>query len=145
MSDGGKWVCGMSLYEALPAEKPCVIYSFGVQTESSFGKFPAWLNDHLKEQSANALITEDEMLARTHCEVWAYNFSVVDFGKQLNASYRDRAHFKPVGIGGDTDLSTDPPFYSIQDLMKQNGHDYMSVHHPCHTTTSKKASKDRQH
>lgn len=38
MGDGGKWVCGMSLYEAIPKEKPCVIYSFGVQTESSFGK-----------------------------------------------------------------------------------------------------------
>jgi hypothetical protein len=38
MGDGGKWVCGMSLYEAMPAEKSCVIYSFGVQTESSFGK-----------------------------------------------------------------------------------------------------------
>lgn len=38
MGDGGKWVCGMSLYEDIPTEKPCVIYSFGVQTESSFGK-----------------------------------------------------------------------------------------------------------
>lgn len=40
MGDGGKWVCGMSLYESIPGEKPCVIYSFGVQTESSFGKLP---------------------------------------------------------------------------------------------------------
>ena len=39
MGDGGKWVCGMSLYENIPVEKPCVIYSFGVQTESSFGKY----------------------------------------------------------------------------------------------------------
>jgi hypothetical protein len=38
MGDGGKWVCGMSVYEAIPEEKPCVIYSFGVQTESTFGK-----------------------------------------------------------------------------------------------------------
>jgi Methyltransferase domain len=38
MGDGGKWVCGMSLYEAIPAEKPCIIYSFGVQFESSFGR-----------------------------------------------------------------------------------------------------------
>lgn len=41
MGDGGKWVCGMSLYEAIPAEKPCIIYSFGVQFESSFGKLSA--------------------------------------------------------------------------------------------------------
>ncbi|OBT84894.1 hypothetical protein VE02_06567 [Pseudogymnoascus sp. 03VT05] len=38
MGDGGKWVCGMSKYEELPATRPCVIYSFGVQTESSYGK-----------------------------------------------------------------------------------------------------------
>lgn len=38
MGHGGKWVCGMLLYEAIPVEKPCVIYSFGVQTETSFGK-----------------------------------------------------------------------------------------------------------
>ena len=38
MGDGGKWVCGMSLYEDIPAEKPCIMYSFGVQTESSFGE-----------------------------------------------------------------------------------------------------------
>lgn len=38
MGDGGKWVCGMSIYEKLPATRPCVIYSFGVQTESSYGK-----------------------------------------------------------------------------------------------------------
>ena len=36
MGDGGKWVCGMSRYEQL-APKKCIVYSFGVQTESSFG------------------------------------------------------------------------------------------------------------
>jgi hypothetical protein len=65
------------------------------------------------------------MLTRTHCEIWGYDFSVVEFGKQLNASHRDRAHFKQAGISGETDLTKEPPFYSIQDLMKQNGHDYM--------------------
>jgi hypothetical protein len=68
---------------------------------------------------------EDEMLTRTHCEIWGYDFSVVEFGKQLNASHRDRAHFEQVGISGETDLTKEPPFYSIQDLMKKNGHDYM--------------------
>lgn len=37
LGDGGKWVCGMTRYEALPAERRCVVYSFGVQYESSFG------------------------------------------------------------------------------------------------------------
>jgi hypothetical protein len=35
MGDGGKWVCGMSQYEK--NKKPCVLYSFGVTNETSFG------------------------------------------------------------------------------------------------------------
>lgn len=38
MGDGGKWVCGMSRYEK--KSRPCVVYSFGVQNESSFGNIP---------------------------------------------------------------------------------------------------------
>lgn len=104
MGDGGKWVCGMSKFVASSKVKPCVIYSFGVRDESSF---------------------ENEMLSRTDCEVWAYDFSVVDFGEQLESSNRARAKFMQVGIAGKTDKSRDPPFYSIADLMKMNGHDYM--------------------
>lgn len=37
MGDGGKWVCGLSRYITNQV-KPCVIYSFGVYHESSFGK-----------------------------------------------------------------------------------------------------------
>lgn len=106
LGDGGKWVCGMSKYEQLPASRPCVVYSFGVQTESSY---------------------EDETIERTHCEVWAYDFSVTDFGKQLTPEHKMRAHFMKAGIDGKTDKTQDPPFYTIQDLMKMNGHDYMYV------------------
>lgn len=44
MGDGGKWVCGMSRYENYPKNRECIIYSFGVRDESSFGKYLAqWL------------------------------------------------------------------------------------------------------
>ncbi len=46
MGDGGKWVCGMSRYEALSRKRPCTLYSFGVRDESSF---------------------ENELLSRTDC------------------------------------------------------------------------------
>lgn len=65
------------------------------------------------------------MLSRTPCYVWAYDFSVVDFGEQLEASNRARAQFLQVGIAGKTDLNATPPFYSIRDLMEMNGHQYM--------------------
>lgn len=104
MGDGGKWVCGLSRIIESSHSRPCVIYSFGVRDESSF---------------------ENEMLSRTACQVWAYDFSVVDFGVQLEPSNRDRARFMQAGISGKTDTTKEPPFYSIADLMKMNGHDYM--------------------
>lgn len=107
LGDGGKWVCGMSKYEALPARKPCVVYSFGIQFESSF---------------------EEAFLKRTHCEIWGYDYSVSNFGKQLNNSdYEARAHFTQAGIGGATNLKKSPPFYSIQDLMALNRHQHIDV------------------
>ncbi|TKW51081.1 hypothetical protein CTA1_2050 [Colletotrichum tanaceti] len=104
MGDGGKWVCGMSRYEDYPKDRECVIYSFGVCDESSF---------------------EQEMLSRTKCAVWAYDFSVVDFGKQVDSKHRDRAYFKQVGVTGTTNTTQNPPYYSIADLMEMNGHDYV--------------------
>lgn len=66
------------------------------------------------------------MLSRAkNCTVWAYDFSVVDFGKQLSSSNRDRAHFLQAGIAGKTDKSKNPPFYSIAELMRMNNHEYM--------------------
>lgn len=67
------------------------------------------------------------MLSRTNCVVWAYDFSVVDFGEQLEPGNRARAHFLQAGISGKTDKTKTPPFYSIADLMKMNGHEYMYV------------------
>lgn len=96
----------MSRIEASAKVKPCVIYSMGVRDESSF---------------------ENEMLKRTNCEVWAYDFSVVDFGVQLEPGNRARAHFFQAGIAGKTDKTKDPPFYSISDLMKMNGHTYIDI------------------
>ncbi|KXJ88515.1 methyltransferase domain-domain-containing protein [Microdochium bolleyi] len=115
LGDGGKWICGLELLEELPAPKtpespsPCVVYSFGINTESSF---------------------EDALLSRTKgCEIWGYDFSVNDFGPQLNrsADYVSRAHFNKAGIAGVTDTKKKPPFYSIQDLLKKNGHDHIDV------------------
>lgn len=58
LSDGGKWICGMSLYEEKPRAK-CVIYSFGINYETRF---------------------EGEMLQRTDCEIYAYDASVSGVG-----------------------------------------------------------------
>ncbi|KAK1996485.1 hypothetical protein LX36DRAFT_580241 [Colletotrichum falcatum] len=106
LGDGGKWVCGMSRYVNFPTNRECIIYSFGVRDESSF---------------------ENEMLSRTKCRVWAYDFSVVDFGEQLQPSNRDRASFLQAGVTGNTNTTSQPHYYSISDLMDMNGHEYIDI------------------
>ncbi|EFQ36360.1 hypothetical protein CGRA01v4_12212 [Colletotrichum graminicola] len=103
LGDGGKWVCGMSQCEDYAKDRECVMYSFGVRDESSF---------------------EQEMPSRTDCVVWVYDFSVKDFGSQVDSKHHDQAHFKQIGIAGTTDTTL---FYSIADLMEMNGHDYIDI------------------
>ena len=109
LGDGGKWTCGMSRYEVSSKKTPCVVYSFGVQNESSF---------------------EEEVLKRTNCDVFGLDFSVDEFSpqvQQLPRDMRERAHFLRAGISGESDMKANPPFYSIQDLMEVYGHDYVDV------------------
>ncbi|KAL0940038.1 uncharacterized protein CTRU02_206648 [Colletotrichum truncatum] len=106
LGDGGKWVCGMSCYSTASKARPIIIYSLGVGQESSF---------------------ENEMLSRTNCEIWGFDMSVDDWGDQLDESNRGRAHFLKAGAAGQTDTSSNPPYYSVQDAMKKNGHDYVDI------------------
>ncbi|CAG8972101.1 hypothetical protein HYALB_00011233 [Hymenoscyphus albidus] len=117
LGDGGKWVCGMSLYENRPAPpvskagkrtKPgTVIYSFGVNGDSSF---------------------EAEMLARVpSAEIFAYDYTVASFGPQIAGSDSSRAYFKQVGLDRMDVLDRTPPFMSLQSLMKNNSHTYMDI------------------
>ncbi|KAI9718054.1 MAG: hypothetical protein M1812_004312 [Candelaria pacifica] len=122
LGDGGKWVCGMSKYEeragqTLEAQQPnfkpkkndnaTIIYSFGVNDESTF---------------------EEEMLERLpNAELFAFDFSVNDFGPQLLPNSRPRAHFMKVGLGAKDEPSKTPPFYTLQSLMAHHKHDYIDI------------------
>lgn len=106
LGDGGKWVCGMSLFESRKAPET-IIYSFGVNDESTF---------------------EAEMLARIpSAHIYAYDYSVTKFGPQLPDAYLPRAHFKQVGLGDKDELSRQPQFLTLKSLMDQNGHTYMDI------------------
>jgi len=119
LGDGGKWVCGMSIYESVPTpaswkggvpaggQDGVVIYSFGINGESSF---------------------EAEMLERIpSARIWGYDFSVNGWGKQIATMYEDRTFFKKVGIGKEDDTARSPPFYTLQTLMAMNNHTYMDI------------------
>lgn len=119
LGDGGKWVCGMSLYESVPrpstwgakpptgGQEGVVIYSFGINAESSF---------------------EEEMLERIpSARIWGYDFSVNGWGPQIKSKYEDRVFFGKVGLGKTDEPSKSPPFYTLQSLMQQNNHTYMDI------------------
>lgn len=126
LGDGGKWVCGMSIYESIPEAKPIsaeavevreaaiaaaesglVIYSFGINGESSF---------------------EAEMLERVpSARIWGYDFSVDGWGKQIPATERHRTFFKKVGLGKDDEHDASPAFWTLPTLMKENNHTYIDI------------------
>lgn len=116
LGDGGKVVCGMSRYEEVsPGPSSTkqadshIIYSFGIKDDSSF---------------------EAALLERTNAEIWGYDFSVGSWAGDIMGLPREqrlRAHFHQAGLARATSRHADPPFFSIQDLMTDNGHDYIDI------------------
>ncbi|KAJ7701825.1 methyltransferase domain-containing protein [Mycena rosella] len=104
LGDGGKWICGLSRVEKKP---DCVVYSVGINYESSF---------------------EAEILSNTQgCQVWGYDSTVSSFGPQVGAEHASRTHFQPYGLAA-TDKSDDTPkMYSLESLMKMNGHTHIDI------------------
>ncbi|KAH8108411.1 methyltransferase domain-containing protein [Phellopilus nigrolimitatus] len=108
LGDGGKWVCGL---ERVSAKPDCVVYSIGINHESSF---------------------EAELLARTAgCEVWGYDFSVDAFGPEVQRvpSLLRRAHFAPFGLAGADAHGPDDAhkMYTLASLMRRNGHRHIDI------------------
>lgn len=125
LGDGGKWVCGMSVYESLPVpewkaasadvsqasvslpQDGLVIYSFGINDDSSF---------------------EAEILDRVpSARIWGYDFSVEGWGPQIKPEQRSRTYFKKVGLGKQDSPASNPPFWTLPSLMKENGHEYIDI------------------
>ncbi|KZV62012.1 hypothetical protein PENSPDRAFT_658464 [Peniophora sp. CONT] len=97
----------MELLESAPK---CVIYSIGVNDDSSF---------------------EAELLRRApHCEVWGYDFSVSSWGPEIteDKDLAPRAHFHKWGLGGkDEHELGQPAMYTLKTLMEKNGHDFIDL------------------
>ena len=89
--------------------KPCRIYSFGINGESSF----------------EAALLE----AAPTCEIWGYDFSVNSFGPEIEnvPSLAARGHFSAVGLAGHDAPHSTPPMYTLQSLMERNGHDFIDI------------------
>lgn len=108
LGDGGKWVCGL---DRVAKQDKCVIYSFGINGESSF---------------------ESTLLKRApSCEAWGYDYSVNSWGPEITGDpeLRERAHFKSFALGG-TDNHTDndnPKYWTLDSLMDLNGHTFIDI------------------
>jgi len=105
--DGGKWLCGL---EKILKNKSssCVIYSFGVANESTF---------------------EAEILAKTSCNVFAYDPTVIKIGwpvSQATAAltFNPRLDFKSLALAEKDD---DGKGRTLKTLMKENGHEWIDV------------------
>lgn len=113
LGDGGKVVCGMSQYENIsPGPSSAsnnapelIVYSFGVSDDSSF---------------------EASLLERTNAKIWGYDFSVESWSEEIRGDQYNRAYFMKAGIGRSDD-NANPPMYTVQDVMRMNGHSYVDI------------------
>jgi len=108
LGDGGKWTCGV---DRIAKQDKCVIYSFGINGESSF---------------------ESSLLKRAPgCEAWGYDYSVKSWGPEINddPALKNRAHFEAWALGGtdNHEESDNPKWWKLDSLMKLNGHTFIDV------------------
>ncbi|ESZ90958.1 hypothetical protein SBOR_8651 [Sclerotinia borealis F-4128] len=146
LGDGGKWVCGMSLYEKYAASSssfspPSSPPSPPSQPKTEKGtaiKIKPKPKPQSKPKEKQITIYsfgvndestfEAEMLTRIPtAQIHAYDFSVLNFGPQLSPSHAPRAHFSQLGLGAIDDATRSPPFYTLQTLMLQNNHTYIDI------------------
>ncbi|GJE96159.1 methyltransferase domain-containing protein [Phanerochaete sordida] len=110
LGDGGKWTCGVSRV----AQKPdCTVYSFGMDWDS------AW---------EAAVLDSSES-----CEIWGYDHAMKGFGRHVShASFtkKHRTHFQTnVQLGPEDkhDRNDDPKLYTLETIMRQNGHTFIDI------------------
>ncbi|KAI0088057.1 methyltransferase domain-containing protein [Irpex rosettiformis] len=107
LGDGGKWLCGVERIAA--QRKPCNVYSFGVNHDSSF---------------------EAAFLQRApNCQIWGYDFSVHEWGPQIQTvpEFLEASHFFPYKAAAEDKPHLTPPEYTIQTIMQNNGHEFIDL------------------
>ena len=100
IGDGGKWMCDVSRYET-ECSRPCIVYSFGVRTDSTF---------------------ESELHDRTPCEIFGFDPAVDDMAG--NAKGTPRIHFWKTALGA---VGNGVDVISLEDAMRRYGHSFIDV------------------
>ncbi|CAL8112369.1 unnamed protein product [Orchesella dallaii] len=103
--DGGKWTCGLKQIGNTPLacdpSKPCALFSFGVNGNSFF---------------------EAEVLAKTCCNIYAYDPSDTKIGKPILPS-NPRVKFQKLAVGKE-DVNNTKKFKT---MMEENGYEWVDV------------------
>ena len=95
--DGGKWVCGMSALEAAGPDE-CVIYSYGVRTETSF---------------------EIELSQRTRCQIRAFDPSVAALPQKARGI--KNIAFERLGLGPTNAVIDGWKLETLETTMRRHG------------------------
>jgi hypothetical protein len=107
MGDGGKWVCGIELFEIhspfrvkSSSNGPCIVYSLGVGNETSF---------------------EEEILNRTNCQIFVFDASEDNLGYPVLEKH-PRAHSTRIKTS-----SVNSGVVTLGTLMRQLGHNWIDI------------------
>lgn len=113
LSDGGKWVCGVTTL--LMNKVGCRVYSFGSGNETSF---------------------ENEMVYRTPCNVYVFDPFISDDAKNGLRKMHERIHYHDLALGGvngirprlwgDRVVASDT-YATLDTIMRNLGHEWVDV------------------
>jgi hypothetical protein len=125
MGDGGKWVCGL---ERATHHRNCVIYSMGVERQSSF-------EQEVLRQSPDCQVYGELFIVsciphgKFDLHLAGFDYSVSQWGPELLADteVNGRAHFFPYKIGAVDNHDVTPKEYSLQGIMRELGHDFIDI------------------
>jgi hypothetical protein len=99
MGDGGKWVCGLEVFQ----NHSCIVYSFGIAGDSSF---------------------EAEVINRTNCLIFAFDGSVSQLGPQISTDEaKERVKFFEKFVGN-SDSGT---HWTLGSIMRHLGHSWVDI------------------
>jgi FkbM family methyltransferase len=103
--DGGKWICVIFQYAAFD-ERPLIVYSFGVDEDSSF---------------------EAELVDRTSAHIYAFDYSVDNMGPKVTNGTNSKVKFSRIGLGGCDETVDSNHFMTLPSIMSELGHDYVNI------------------
>lgn len=111
--EGGKWLCGLNLFESISQQRPCIIYSYGIEDDTSF---------------------ESAFLQRTkhkHCQLYMFDPTIDGKSTSVQAlleQYPNRAFFHRIGLSYENMIiSTKGTYRTLKSEMDLHNHKFIDI------------------